>query len=452
MSRTVSEVLGDPSTIQPVTQDPATTVRTTSLPRDPRAARAAPRVFRFCVLAAQLAGLLLVFHMYHLGVGRLSAAVFGAFLVHYWLPFRLKEPFWITVSVVGAFFVLPPLVAMLLMVAGATFFLILRSPVQFRWRMLALVAIFAALMYGCTTTKLPIPTAFYPVFGAIFMFRIMIYLYDLAHAKEPARLVPFLSYFFLLPNYYFTLFPVIDFQTMRQTYYRRDIHEIAQQGIRWMMRGAIQLMLYRLVLYFNDPYLPDHIKSPGALISTMFLTFMLYLNVSGKFHLIVGMLHLFGYDLPETNRRYMLASSFVDFWRRINIYWKDFMVKVVYFPAYFKLRKRGDVQAQLIATGAVFGVTLVLHSYQFLWLKGTFLFTWPDAIFWTILGLLVAANVLVQSQRKPRRMNSFLQTQVLRGVKILGTFSLVITSWYLWTVPDVHTWFYVITHCTRGGR
>jgi alginate O-acetyltransferase complex protein AlgI len=260
MSRTVSEVLGDPSTIQPVTQDPATTVRTTSLPRDPRAARAAPRVFRFCVLAAQLAGLLLVFHMYHLGVGRLSAAVFGAFLVHYWLPFRLKEPFWITVSVVGAFFVLPPLVAMLLMVAGATFFLILRSPVQFRWRMLALVAIFAALMYGCTTTKLPIPTAFYPVFGAIFMFRIMIYLYDLAHAKEPARLVPFLSYFFLLPNYYFTLFPVIDFQTMRQTYYRRDIHEIAQQGIRWMMRGAIQLMLYRLVLYFNDPYLPDHIN------------------------------------------------------------------------------------------------------------------------------------------------------------------------------------------------
>ena len=456
MPGSLTTATGTVSTRTTVTEEPATAPCTTQLAPDltldPRHARAAPRLGGFCALASQLAALLFVLHLYHLGVVRLSAVVFGAFLVHYWLPFRLKEPFWIAVSVVGAFFVLPPLVATLLMAAGLIFFLILRSPIPFRWRLLLLSAIFATLIYGCLTTKLPIPSSFYPVFGAIFMFRIIIYAYDLAHGREPARLVPFLSYFFLLPNYYFTLFPVIDFQTMRQTYYRRGIHEIAQQGIHWMTRGAIQLMLYRLVLYFNDKYLPDRITSPGALISTMFLTFLLYLNVSGKFHLIVGMLHLFGYDLPETNRRYMLASSFVDFWRRINIYWKDFMVKVVYFPVYFKVRKKGEVRAQLISTGAVFVATWALHSYQFLWLKGQFLVTWPDTIFWTILGLLVATNVLVQSRRKRPKMRSSLQAQALWGVKVLGTLTVIITSWFLWTVPNVHAWVYLITHCTQGGR
>ncbi len=63
--------------------------------------------------------------------------------------------------------------------------------------------------------------------------------------------------------------------------------------------------------------------------------------MSGQFHIIVGMLHLFGFNLPETHHSYFLASSFTDFWRRINIYWKDFMMKIFFYPAYFALSKRG---------------------------------------------------------------------------------------------------------------
>ena len=53
----------------------------------------------------------------------------------------------------------------------------------------------------------------------------------------------------MLPNYYFLLFPVIDFQTHRQTYFQRDIHDIAQQGIVWIARGTMQLLLYRLIYH-----------------------------------------------------------------------------------------------------------------------------------------------------------------------------------------------------------
>jgi alginate O-acetyltransferase complex protein AlgI len=422
--------------------------------RDPRELRATPRLGPFLVLATQLALLLLVFSLYHLekhGFLRMSAIVFGAFLVHYWLPFRMKEPFWVAVSMVGAFVLLQPPVATLLIVVGLGFFLILRSPLAFRYRISLVVAIFVALMYGCATKKFhAIPVSFYAVFGAIFMFRIIIYAYDLAHAREPAQLLPFLSYFFVLPNYYFTLFPVVDFQTMRRGYYQRDIHEIAQQGIYWMMRGAIQLMLYRLVTYFNDPYLPDRVTSLHALITTMVLTFLLYLNVSGSFHLIVGMLHLFGYDLPETNRRYLLSSSFTDFWRRANIYWKDFMVKVVYFPVYFKLHRRGDVRAQVVATATVFVVTWALHSYQFFWVKGQFLTSWPDTIFWTILGLLVTANVLYESRHKRRKQNPSWQGRVIHAVQVLVTFTVIVTLWSLWSSPTVSAWAYLMTHWMQG--
>ncbi|NIO08549.1 MAG: hypothetical protein GTO40_11300, partial [Deltaproteobacteria bacterium] len=57
---------------------------------------------------------------------------------------------------------------------------------------------------------------------------------------------------------------------------------------------------------------------------------------------------------PETNYRYFLASNFTDFWRRANIYWKDFMLKVVYYPTYFRLRKWDDTFRLIFATVLVF--------------------------------------------------------------------------------------------------
>jgi hypothetical protein len=353
---------------------------------DPRERHAAPRVGRFLILAVQLVLLQLVFATFHTMEKplflRLSGMLFGAFAVHYWLPFRWKEPFWVVVSIAGSFFLVQPRVAEYVLLSLAVFFAILRAPIAFRWRLALVTAIFCTLIYCCATKAAHIPSRFYPIFGAIFMFRMMVYLYDLAHGCEPARLLPYLSYFCVLPNYFFPLFPVLDFQTMRHTYYHRDIHDIAQQGMRWMTRGAIQLMLYKIVVYYNDAYIPDRVNSFGSLAANMVLTFLLYLNVSGQFHLIVDMLHLFGYDLPETHRRYLLSDGIMDFWRRINIYWKDFMVKMVYYPVYFKLRKKSDLRAQIASTASVFLVTWALHSYQFFWIRdagGPMRFDWLRA-------------------------------------------------------------------------
>src|SRR6185295_530633 len=127
-------------------------------------------------------------------------------------------------------------------------------------------------------------------------------------------------------------------------------------GVEWIFRGVFQLILYRFV-YNYLTLSPSEVANAGDFIRFVLSNFGLYLRVSGLFHLTVGMLHLFGFHLPETHHRYFLASSFTDFWRRINIYWKDFMMKVFYYPAYFALRKRGERLALTLSTLAVFVVT-----------------------------------------------------------------------------------------------
>src|SRR4029079_14305773 len=117
-----------------------------------------------------------------------------------------------------------------------------------------------------------------------------------------------------------------------------------------------------------------------------------------SFHLIVGLLHLFGFRLPETHKLYYLAHSFTELWRRINILWTELMMKVLFYPTYFRVKKLGPERALVLSTVAVFFTTWILHSYQWFWLRGGFPLTWPDTLFWGILGALVVLGALRESR------------------------------------------------------
>jgi hypothetical protein len=181
------------------------------------------------------------------------------------------------------------------------------------------------------------------------------------------------------------------------------------------------------------------------LVRYLISNFLLYLRISGEFHLIVGILHLFGFHLPETHHLYYLASSFTDFWRRINIYWKDFMMKVFYYPAYFRLRKWGDTTALVLATLFVFVCTWFLHAYQWFWLRGSFLLSLVDVLFWAILGLLVVANSLYEVKYGRKRVlgkrSWTFRSIVPLALRTAGTFSVICVLWSLWTSDSLSTWF-----------
>jgi D-alanyl-lipoteichoic acid acyltransferase DltB (MBOAT superfamily) len=272
------------------------------------------------------------------------------------------------------------------------------------------------------------------------MIRMIVYLYDVDHMKGPPKLNDFLSYFYLLPNYFFLLFPVVDFQTFRKSYFKRNINEIAQQGVWWIVRGTTHLLLYQLVYAKQAYFSAGHLPVAVAVLGKIFLNYLLYLKISGQFHISVGMLHLFGYDLPETNHKYLLANGISDMWRRINIYWKDFMVKVIYLPTYFKLRKSGEFRAQLVATALVFPVTWFLHAWLFFWIQGKVRVGLNDALFWTILGSVVVADAWRQRYRTKGPAETGWKVQVKNGLQILATYVFISILWSMWSASSLTAW------------
>ncbi len=298
-----------------------------------------------------------------------------------------------------------------------------------------------------------VPENVWPVVASMFMFRMVLYLYELKHAKKPEPLLDTLSYFFLLPNYCFMHFPVVDYRTMQRGYFAADIHAVQRRGLQMMFRGTIHLLCYRLV-YHELLIPPGKVHDPLSLAAYLVCNYLLYLQVSGQFHMACGMLHLFGFQLPETHHRYLLATGFTDYWRRINIYWKDFMIRIFFNPVVFRLKRWPRFVALACGTIVVFLATWFLHAYQSYWLRGTWGFTLPDALFWGVLGALVLVNVQLDarrtsaSRRKPASGTSAL---VVRSVKIAGTFLTVALLWSLWSSPSVSAWLELLRRGVYGS-
>jgi hypothetical protein len=139
---------------------------------------------------------------------------------------------------------------------------------------------------------------------------------------------------------------------------------------------------------------PAELGNLADLLTYVVSTFLVYVRVSGQFHIIVGILHLFGYRMPRANNNYYLANGFTEVWRRNNIYWKDFMMKLVYYPSFFRLRQRGQKLALIGATLLVFVITWLLHSYQWFWIRGDFPITGTDALFWGSVGFFMLLEML----------------------------------------------------------
>jgi hypothetical protein len=362
----------------------------------------------------------------------LSLAVAG-FAVHAWLPPNLRTGFFCLLSLAGILFILGWQNGAWLIGLGSGLILLARLPAPLLVRVLLLAAVGVQL----AACRVQFPAAFWPILGSMFMFRLMVYLFALRQRAPRPPWMHTLAYFFMLPNICFPFFPVVDFRTFQQTYYDEEEYRVYDAGIGWMVRGLTHLLAYRFIKYFVLPS-PHQVHDLPHLALFLAANYGLYLRVSGQFHLIVGILHLFGYRLPRTHDHYFLASSFADIWRRINIYWKDFMAKQFFWPAFYTLRGWGRGPALLAATFWVFLATWLLHSYQFFWLLGELPASPREAYLWIGAGFLVAINLLHEVRRVSRREHvsgrGGLTAAALHALQVAGMFGLVSLFWACWTI------------------
>ena len=427
------------------------------------------RLLPLLLIALQFGLFLVVFYQYdlesraflHLGI----VAFFG-FLIHYFLPLRHRRRFFAGLSIVCLATVFGfqleqwTLVGLAhagwIVAFGLGIIAICHLRIGFRARV-ALVILVGLVFSVLRTGIWPMPWSpvIWPVLGSMFMFRTAVYLYSLRYDSKPPSVLDGICYFFMLPNPCFPLFPVIDLQTFRRTYYNApDRHEIYQTGVTWLFRGAVHLLLYRFVYHYLviDA---SAVTTVSQLIQFLVWPFLLYLRVSGQFHVIVGLLHLFGFNLPETHRLYYLSSSFTDFWRRINIYWKDFMMKLVFYPMYFRIRRWGDMTALVLSTALVFVATWILHGYQWFWIRGTWLLTWNDALFWTILAVVVMVNAVYEVTYGRRRTLGASATSgraiVATAAKTVLVFGFICVLWSFWSADSITQWLVPFQVLSRSG-
>lgn len=412
---------------------------------------------RLALIAAQLGLLLILILSYRIeetsGFFDLAPLIFFGFVVHSALPIRYRPPFFLLFSLTGIALLLGFADGVKLLAIGFVLIGICHLPVAYRWRtgvLLLAGGLLAALRGNWVKTSWNLDVL--PIVGAIFMFRIVIYLYDLRHDSLKSSIWHRLSYFFLFPNVSFLLFPVIDFKTYCRTYYNEAAAAIYAKGIRWMFRGVIHLLAYRWVYYYLA-LTPGDVLSFRDLVQFVASSFLLYLRVSGLFHLIVGLLCLFGFNLPETHRQYFLASGFNDFWLRINIYWKEFMMKIVYYPIFVKLRGYPLTARLTLATASVFFCTWILHAYQWFWIQGKHLFTVVDTLFWSILGILVIINSLYREKHGgPRRARSSWswRAAAILASQTVAMFVFMCLLWSFWSSQSIAEWTSVMAIAAKG--
>jgi alginate O-acetyltransferase complex protein AlgI len=408
--------------------------------------------------------LLLVFKIYRIeerafqgrAFQNLATLAFLALPVHYLAPFRFKKPLFLAISIAGLFWVFGAVLAAIVLAFATVLIGVCFLPIRWSGR----AAIIGAIAVACAIARpgmasAVIPDGVWAIVASIFMFRMMIYLYELKHAKNPENLVDTLCYFFLLPNYCFMHFPVVDYRTMQRGYFAQNVHTIQQRGLDMMFRGTIHLLCYRLI--YHELLIPaSKVHDPASLGAYLVCNYLLYLQVSGQFHMAAGMLHLFGFQLPQTHHHYLFATSFTDYWRRINIYWKDFMVRLFFNPVVFRLKRWPQALALSLATVTVFLATWFLHAYQWYWLRGSWGFTVPDALFWGILGALVLVNVQWDARRSRAKGATAAEAQpirdlAVRSLKVAGTFTTITLLWSLWYSPSLSAWLDMIHRGIYGS-
>jgi hypothetical protein len=395
----------------------------------------------------------------------LTTLAFAALPIHYLAPYRWKKPLFAAASAGGLFWVLGAVPMAAVSAIAAALIAVCYLPIAWAARAAILAAMGLAMAFAKANGLVAfIPATAWPIVATMFMFRLIIYMYELKHAKKPEGLWDTVGYFFLLPNYCFLHFPVVDYRTFQRGYFAADVHATQLRGLVMMYNGMIHLICYRLI-YHELLITPAEVVGPWSLAAYLACNYLLYLRVSGQFHMACGMLHLFGYQLPETHHHYLLATGFTDYWRRINIYWKDFMVRVFFNPAVFRLKRWPQPASLAVATVVVFVTTWALHAYQSFWLRGTWGFSVPDALFWGILGVLVVINVQLDMRRGPargrvasgkaggRETAGGIRPGVLavRALKTAATFTTLALLWSLWYSPSLSSWLVMMRRGILGA-
>jgi len=412
------------------------------------------RLRAFFWAMVQFALILFVVTRYHFekssGIIDYAPYVFLVFVIYSFIAIRFRPAFLFLSCIALVYLAFGLLAGTFFIFIGLGLIFICHLPIPFKYRaaLILLIAIVLAL-FRTEFIYLPWMTMTAMYMAPLFMFRLIIYLYEIKNGLVPANKWQSISYFFMFPNVFFLFFPIVDYKTYINTHLNVAEKEIWQKGVRWMLRGLIHMMCYRFIC-FNFLIGPIEVVDLPTLMQYMVVNYALIIRLSGVFHFMIGLLCMFGFNLPQIFDNYFTATSFVDLWRRINIYWRNFVLKIFFYPIMFRYKKILKKNLLAFTMMTVFFITWLMHSYQLFWITGVVSVRSIDVIFWMVIGTCITTNSVIIEKRtlsentivKPRSDLRKFSVNILR---MIGMYLFMSIMWSLWNSSSLEDWFFIVS-------
>jgi len=279
-----------------------------------------------------------------------------------------------------------------------------------------------------------------PVLASILMFRFIVFSYELKIEKQQPPFLLQLSYFLNPINLAMPLFPIIDYKTWINNF-RTEAYNIQyKRSFVRIVLGIFQLLLYRVV-YYNVPDLSS-LETSGEMLGYIFGNYAMILRMLGIFWIAIGFSGMMGFSLPPVFQHAFLVTGFTQIWRRINIYWKDFITKVFYYEIYFKLRKKVK-QSLIVSSMLIFLLTWILHNYQWFWLQGTVTLKTTDFLYWLILGICISVALRIEEKYGRKTSPASLLHSLRWALQVLAMITFMSVMWWFWNSASISEWIYM---------
>lgn len=310
---------------------------------------------------------------------------------------RLRRPI-LLVSSLAAACLFDPRFAAISLLFFVAYHRVVYAPIGLRWKLAFLVATFAGWAVAADLAAFPNLAErrwlldFAYAFAVSYTFRVFYLLYEARLRRfAPVPLCDFLIYFLATP--YFVIVPYM-FAIPRLGRFAEGLDKrnpaLERRGLRHLLAGLVVGVAWHLFRRLLDPRLAFVASLRAGDLRLALPMGLLYypvgvlMNVLGTAYVLAGLLKVLGFDVPPAFDRPLSSTSVLEWWRRWNIHFRNFLVDIFFYPLMLRWRRVNPYLAIVGGCAAVF-------------LVGSTLFHLPKRYFAHSSHLALDAGLLVEN-------------------------------------------------------
>ena len=377
------------------------------------------------------------------GINSLPLFLIPAYLLYVMAPVRFKPAVYVALFISCAYFAFGWLSGSVLILLLLIPFLLFSIPVTWNCKLLLLILFVCGMvLLRFDLLYMPSVNLVMPFAASILIFRVILLLYETKYASLHTNHWLNLAYIFSFNHLFFLLGPVVDYKVFVRSFQGANSRENTNRALWFLYSGVFLFVLHRISTAL---FAFDAVTNLNTLLPFLVGNYLVVLKIVATLTFSVGCITLFGFQLPNPFGLFLFADSFKSYWRKVNVYWREFMMKLVYYPVYFELRKKNRY-AFFIALLSTFMFSWFFHWYQKTWITGIVSSSVTDFLFWLALGLLVAITSSAQdvSMDNQQSEKTFAKN-ILKSLRVLLVFSVMSVLWLLWKSESLSEFFFILS-------